>query len=152
LLVVGTVISGLFYHSGLSAVAAYGDDALGVINCYRDELPKIVKINGDTLEDQIAGFLLQFSPLTKVKQDGKPELVRNINRMLNGGRLNMVIKGFPFKSTSSAKCIGSDADLFDYLALMTLNHIAEQISTVHGPGAHITIVNDGLPIEGLLWP
>ena len=155
-LMVGVVISGLFFGYVAStelqaAAVTESSEVLGAIERYRADLPAIGGYEGGSPAEQITHFLLKFSPLTKAKQAGRAVLTAKIDSML-GGPLKMVIKGFPFKSTSPAKCISANADLFDYLALMTLNHIAQQISTIHGPGASITLVNDGYPIAELLWP
>ncbi len=71
--------------------------------------------------------------------------------MREGTPLQFLLIGFPSKSTNKEKkVIGDHIDLGEYAALCTLDYICNQIATLYPPGAHITLISDGIPYASVL--
>lgn len=111
---------------------------------YQASLPSITP-TGDIAKD-ICGFLLEFNTLKGQEVNGQQLLIEKINQQIETlGPIKMLLLGFPFKSTNhDYKCISHHADMAEYLGLITLQYIADQIKTIYEPSIQITIISDGL--------
>jgi pyoverdine/dityrosine biosynthesis protein Dit1 len=123
----------------------------GFITNYKQQLPIIHQ--SDNLAQAVCEFLLSFKQeLPSLNEEGlKARLSNHISQQKP---LQLLLVGFPSKSTNTeTKVIGPTVDLGEYIALITLNHIVEQISKIYSPGAHMTIISDGvLYTEALRMP
>lgn len=117
-------------------------DMRSYMNVYLGSLPTI-----DTAHHApIAQFLLQFRLSDETKDglpDGTSDLEAKIKRLTaEGKRLDLVLMGFPHKSTCDAKVLGRDVDLGELVAMITLNHLCQEIGKVYAPGARIHVFSD----------
>jgi pyoverdine/dityrosine biosynthesis protein Dit1 len=64
-------------------------------------------------------------------------------------RVETCLPAFPFKSANKVyKVLGSLPDKAEELALGRLNSMCTRIGEVYGPGAHVTIISDGITYNG----
>ncbi|KAM0324351.1 hypothetical protein ACHAQA_008132 [Verticillium albo-atrum] len=68
-----------------------------------------------------------------------------------GRRIEACLPAFPFKSANKVyKVLGNLPDKAEELALGRLNAMCTQIQQVYQPGAHVTIISDGITYNDLL--
>src|SRR5436190_6510749 len=92
--------------------------------------------------EYLCSFFPQKQPLVI---EGCEVLTNKIKCLMQEDKpLLITIKGFPFKSTNHEKqCLGSHVDIGEYLALMTLDTIVNNIALLY-PKSHCKIFSDGL--------
>lgn len=99
----------------------------------------------------IVNFLIKFCP-PDTALDGVDILIAKIDYLISQDKeLKLYLPGFPFKSCNKTKCIGFEPDLGEFLALTTLEQIAQGIAFFH-PKTSITIVSDGYAYKTLTDP
>lgn len=123
------------------------------IDRYKESLPTIVVDQSvkSSVPEQIADYLLKFRQ-PDVDMVGKDKLIRKLEAQCEYDQpIQIILLGFPFKSTNREfKCIGPRADMAEYLALMTLQHLADQVQCLYEPSIHITIISDGLAYQTVI--
>ena len=142
----------LFFNSEKANASLYIEEEKyseidGLISHYKSTLPTMGKVRSP---ENIVSFLQLFSQKKDVK--GVYELVEKTRRLMDtNDPLSFVLPGFPFKSFNETKVISpGEIDLAEVLALATLDHLCQEIETIYGAGACITIVPDAIRVTCLL--
>jgi len=142
LLVLTTIIT-------LPVISAKASEAIpeefeAALTHYRCSLPVIDLGSGDPIES-ISAFLLGMRAPNCPVENLEGLMGKLRCQYQSDQPMKMLLLGFPFKSTNrDLKCISAEVDLGEYLGLMTLQHLADQIGEIYKPGVHVTIVSDGL--------
>ena len=135
---------------GAAAVAGGGSDATGVEldvpAMYKRTLPKL-EIDGPDLPLVRANNIIDYLqllrrgiPLNNEARDSYTGYIES--HMRTGDAIQFVILGFPCKSTNVGKKVLSQKfDMGDYLGLVRLEHIAEQIQEFIGVPCEVHIIN-----------
>lgn len=129
---------------------------------YKNSLPKLTADNVqdfqiDQKAEMIMDYLCQFfPPRAREKMNGQnktAELTDKIKFIMEQHKpLSFVICGFPFKSPNHEnKCLSAHADIGEYLALMTLQTMMENIK-IHYKNIYCKIISDGLPFHTIVDP
>ncbi|MFD4402301.1 L-tyrosine/L-tryptophan isonitrile synthase family protein [Nocardia sp. NPDC058499] len=72
-----------------------------------------------------------------------PHLKKIVRQLEAEQPVHLVIPAFPAKSRNRGKVLGRLPDMAEVLALESLQSLCDQVSSVHPPGAVITICSDG---------
>ena len=80
-----------------------------------------------------------------------PVFLAVISKFVESGQtVQMCLPAFPFKSANKTeKVLGTLPDKAEEVALRLLNDMCEDISKIYEPGAHLTIISDGLMYNGI---
>ncbi len=121
---------------------------LPIISSYVEAFPKIGEANPE-ITDQIITYLLKLGDNKLFNQDSSNRYREQINAIIEAGEpMKLLILGFPCKSKNTdTKVISDSFDLADYLGLVTLQKITEEITSIYSPGCRITIYNKEPYIE-----
>jgi pyoverdine/dityrosine biosynthesis protein Dit1 len=113
-----------------------------IISRYAESLPKIGEPKND-ITAQVIDYLLQLGDNNKFSPESFERYRSQINAIIESGEtMKLLILGFPCKSKNTdTKVITDNFDLGDFLGLLTLQQIAEQIANIYEPGCEITIYN-----------
>ena len=81
---------------------------------------------------------------------GVPKFMSVIEAFVKDGkRVEMCLPAFPFKSANKVyKVLGALPDKAEELALGRLHDMCERIEEIYSPGAHLTIISDGIVYNG----
>jgi pyoverdine/dityrosine biosynthesis protein Dit1 len=123
----------------------------GFLQKYCEKIPHLQQYEGCVLSNEekahtIVDYLcLFFQKKQSLVIEGCEVLANRIKCLMQEEKpLLITIKGFPFKSTNHEKqCLSSHADIGDYIALMTLDIIVQNIGLLY-PQVHCKIFSDGL--------
>lgn len=131
-------------------VTSASTDDTTIIDVYRKNYPRIGEQRGEVV-NQIVNYLRQLGENTGLSAESLERYQRKIDALVTAGKpLKFLILGFPCKSKNTdTKVITDNFDLGDYLGLVTLQSIADQISSIYSPGCSITIVNKEPYIEAM---
>lgn len=116
--------------------------------CYRPQW-----INTGSKVDRIVELISRFincdTPDDQFEAVGRHRLTLTVARYVETGEtMELVFPGFPFKSTSRKKVLGTLPDLAEEILLRRLDMLAQTISDYHPAGAMIHIVSDGVVYQG----
>ncbi len=113
-----------------------------IISRYAESLPKIGEPKND-ITAQVIDYLLQLGDNNKFSPESFERYRSQINAIIESGEpMKLLILGFPCKSKNTdTKVITDNFDLGDFLGLLTLQQITEQIANIYEPGCEITIYN-----------
>jgi pyoverdine/dityrosine biosynthesis protein Dit1 len=132
------------------------------VRYYLDCLPKIDRTLSDSsLTEKAKGvvrFVSRFFPITRTSQHIKAHLKgadglvdKILSYMLNQRRIILSLPAFPFKSLNAErKVLSQQADMAEFVGILTLNHICCEIGIIYAPGARIHIFSDGLAFREVL--
>lgn len=122
------------------------------IHTYRKTLPTTESVSKSlSIGRFITNFLVKFCP-HDTALEGIDSLSKKIDHIISEEKeLKIYLPGFPFKSINRTKCISNSPDLGEYLALITLEHIAATIAAIY-PYISITIISDGYPYKTIVDP
>ncbi len=129
----------------------YSSELPGFIQKYHSSIPSLEYDSNKSFspKDQasiIGNYLCKFIPQIKtLSLNGHDKLENKLEYLItNQKQIQLVILGFPFKSTNhEKKCLSSEADLGEYLGLTTLNQLVYNIKLLY-PNTHCAIISDGL--------
>lgn len=109
--------------------------------------PKVERI-----VELISRFLNCETPDDQFEAVGRDRLKLTVARYVETGEtMQLVFPGFPFKSTSRKKVLGTLPDLAEEILLRRLDMLAQTISDYHPAGAVIHIVSDGVVYQGNIY-
>lgn len=119
-----------------------------IISSYVKDFPKIGEVNAE-IDEQIITYLLKLGDNKLFNSDSSKIYTEQINAVVKACKpMQFLILGFPCKSKNTdTKVISDSFDLADYLGLVTLQKITEEISSIYLPGCKITIYNKEPYIE-----
>jgi ATP-binding cassette subfamily G (WHITE) protein 2 (PDR) len=85
---------------------------------------------------------------------GTPHFLAIIEKFVKADQtIQMCLPAFPFKSANKAeKALSHLPDKAEEVALQLLNELCEDIRNIYDPGAHLTIISDGLMYNGMILP
>lgn len=127
-------------------------DGQNLIHFYNETPESILQFSED-----IVDFLLAFSTYQKPdlaeKVTGRTELVNKIQDIVMSQKpLTFILPGFPFKSCNDKIKVfrPGHIDLADFIGVLTLTHLCEEISRYYPPNAAVKIVPDAVRVTTFL--
>lgn len=121
------------------------------IQKYKQNIPSI-SYNTDKLLTSPEKAHLMVDYLCKFMPDKTSSCLKNTAKLTskltdlidNNKPIVLILLGFPFKSRNhEKKCLSAQVDIGEYLALMTLHCLVQNITLIY-PHTHCTIISDGL--------
>lgn len=110
-------------------------------------IPKAHEKAPEVIAQEIVSYLQKMAPIRgRGKLEGGERLAQRLQGMMQtGAPLNFLLVGYPCKSPNThTKVISDRVDVGELMGLVTLDHLCQQIRSVYPPGAHVSIVSDGI--------
>lgn len=129
----------------------YSSEEPSFIRQYKDKIPHITDIasneSSNSSAKKIVDYLCKFIPFSKkiVLIKEKETLENKIATIIEKKKpLSLLLLGFPFKSTNhEKKCLSVHVDMGEYLSMITLQTIVNNIHSAYS-NTRCIVISDGL--------